>query len=182
MTTLSDLPPVGVFFCVQRATFTLPAPFFRITIERHENDLHASRYAIYYDKPTAALTPLANIDATINSLFAQITAYLEQPQQLFDIDITSLKSTPFQHRVWQALRNIPCGTTLQYGQLAKQLQTSARAIGNACRANPLPIVIPCHRIVAVHNRGGYAGNQQPHYADIKQWLLKHEQAACRGQR
>ncbi len=64
---------------------------------------------------------------------------------------------------------------MTYGALAHRLGTCARAIGNACRANPLPIVVPCHRIVAAHGQGGYAGNKEPWHHDIKVWLLEHEQ-------
>ena len=58
--------------------------------------------------------------------------------------------------------------------LAKELKTGARAIGNACRKNPIPIVIPCHRVVAQHHIGGYAGQTEGEIVDIKKWLLNHE--------
>lgn len=84
--------------------------------------------------------------------------------------------TPFQRKVWQALITLPFATTISYGDLALRLETSARAIGNACRENPLPVLIPCHRVVSKQGLGGYAGDTVGEKIDIKKWLLKHEQA------
>jgi methylated-DNA-[protein]-cysteine S-methyltransferase len=80
--------------------------------------------------------------------------------------------TEFQARVWDALRKIPSGEVITYGQLARHLNTSSRAIGQACRANPIAVLIPCHRVVAVNGPGGYMGKAEK--TDIKQWLLAHE--------
>jgi methylated-DNA-[protein]-cysteine S-methyltransferase len=63
---------------------------------------------------------------------------------------------------------------MTYQELADKLQTSPRAIGNACRANPTPIIVPCHRIVAKSHMGGFAGDTQGKLLDIKKWLLEHE--------
>lgn len=82
------------------------------------------------------------------------------------------QGTAFQIRVWSALRNIPCGKVVTYGQLAKQLNTGCRAIGQACRSNPIPVLIPCHRVVAASGIGGYMGGKKD--TVIKQWLLAHE--------
>ncbi|MCS5709418.1 methylated-DNA--[protein]-cysteine S-methyltransferase [Candidatus Berkiella cookevillensis] len=83
--------------------------------------------------------------------------------------------TPFQRKVWQALITLPFATTISYGDLALRLQTSARAVGNACRENPLPVIIPCHRVVSKQGLGGYAGFTAGEKMNIKKWLLKHEQ-------
>lgn len=83
--------------------------------------------------------------------------------------------TPFQQRVWKALQGIPYGELLTYGQLAKQLNTSPRAIGNACRANPIPIIIPCHRIVGQKGLVGYSGDTSGPGLRIKQFLIDLEQ-------
>lgn len=84
--------------------------------------------------------------------------------------------TRFQQRVWQALQNIPSGETLTYGELAKQLNSSPRAVGQACRNNPIPIIIPCHRVVSASGLGGYAGDTGGKLMAIKKWLLRHEGA------
>ena len=68
-----------------------------------------------------------------------------------------IEGTEFQRRLWQALCEIPRGTTRTYGELAKRLEVDARAIGQACGDNRLPIVIPCHRVVAANGIGGFAG-------------------------
>lgn len=89
-------------------------------------------------------------------------------------NISIPSGTLFQKKVWKALLNIPFGQTCTYGVLAERLQTSARAVGNACRENPLPIIIPCHRVVAKTGLGGYSGFTQGEKMNIKCWLLKHE--------
>ena len=98
----------------------------------------------------------------------------KQPENFATISIT-LHGTPFQQRVWKALQAIPYGQTRTYQQLAKQLNTSARAIGNACRANPIPIIVPCHRIVAKSGLGGFMGQVSGQALKIKQFLLTLEQ-------
>lgn len=87
-----------------------------------------------------------------------------------------LAGTPFQQRVWACLRDIPPGQTRRYGDVAETLGSGARAVGNACRANPLLLLVPCHRVVAAHGRGGFAGQTQGHWPVIKDWLLQHESA------
>ena len=72
------------------------------------------------------------------------------------------------------MRRIPAGKTLSYGVLAKKLDTSARAVGNACRANPVPIIVPCHRVVASNGMGGFMGKRSGSPLDLKHWLLAHE--------
>ncbi len=104
---------------------------------------------------------------------AELQHYFTHPKHCFQLAI-HLDGTAFQQRVWHALQHIASGAALTYGQLAKKLQTAPRAIGQACRTNPLPIIIPCHRIVATHHLGGYAGNINGRFKDIKTWLLRHE--------
>ncbi|MEO5333313.1 MAG: methylated-DNA--[protein]-cysteine S-methyltransferase [Magnetococcus sp. YQC-5] len=69
----------------------------------------------------------------------------------------SPQGTPFQRRVWALLREIPLGQIETYGSLARRLQTSPRAVGHALACNPIPILIPCHRVLAAHGLGGYSG-------------------------
>ncbi len=86
------------------------------------------------------------------------------------------RGTEFQHRVWRALQAIPPGETRTYGDLARQLGTSARAIGGACRANPCLIAVPCHRVIAKDGLGGFAGDVAGRRLAVKRWLLRHEGA------
>lgn len=103
----------------------------------------------------------------------QIKDYFSSAQFKFDLPLLQ-KGTEHQLKVWSALCLIPSGSVLTYGQLAKKIGSSARAIGNACRNNPLPIVVPCHRIVAASAIGGFSGAQQGVLLDIKRDLLNHE--------
>lgn len=84
------------------------------------------------------------------------------------------QGTPFQRRVWTEIGRIPYGTTRTYGELAARLGNPgcARAVGQACHANPLALVIPCHRVVAAHGLGGFAAD-----IEIKQGLLALEKSA-----
>ena len=103
----------------------------------------------------------------------QLEHYFKNSGFKFDLPI-QLEGTIFQQRVWQALQTIATGNALSYGMLAQQLKSSARAIGNACRRNPVPIIVPCHRIVAANGIGGFNGARQGQPLNIKSWLLWHE--------
>ena len=102
----------------------------------------------------------------------QIKQYFFNPTLSFHIPFV-LMGTSLQKAIWHEISTIPCGETKTYGQLAKNLQTHPRIIGNACRANPIPIIVPCHRVVAANGIGGYMG-QEGCYLRIKAWLLQHE--------
>lgn len=82
--------------------------------------------------------------------------------------------TPFQRRVWAALRAIPRGRTRSYGALARELGSAPRAVGAACAANPIPILIPCHRVVTA--RGGLGGYSGGAGVATKRYLLGLERA------
>lgn len=103
----------------------------------------------------------------------QIERYREDPAARFDVPLL-IEGTPFQRRVWQALCAIPCGRTLAYGDLARQVDGEARAVGQACGDNRLPIVIPCHRAVAADGIGGFAHSTGGYLLEAKRWLLLHE--------
>ncbi|MES9948680.1 MAG: methylated-DNA--[protein]-cysteine S-methyltransferase [Candidatus Thiodiazotropha sp.] len=111
----------------------------------------------------------------LNAVIDAIQAYLDDPKRGFDLGLI-LEGTPFQCRVWQALREIPSGSTLTYGELARRIGSGARAVGNACRDNPCPLIVPCHRVVGKAGLGGFAGERGGEKLEIKRWLLKHEGA------
>lgn len=116
--------------------------------------------------PTPLIDPSEKIaKLTVNAL----NQYFKNAYFQFNIPYY-LQGTPFQKHVWSALSDLPMQKTISYGTLAKKLNTSARAIGNACRTNPIPILIPCHRVVAQQGLGGYKGKK----LFIKKWLLNHE--------
>jgi len=87
---------------------------------------------------------------------AQLYSYFDGELTAFDLPLAP-GGTMFQQRVWQALRGIPYGQTRSYAELAASLRSAPRAVGQANAANPIPIIIPCHRVVAANGLGGYSG-------------------------
>ncbi|NBC48858.1 MAG: methylated-DNA--[protein]-cysteine S-methyltransferase [Gammaproteobacteria bacterium] len=104
-----------------------------------------------------------------------LDAYFADPARPIDCPIEPA-GTAFQRRVWARIALIPPGQTATYGALASELGSSARAVGNACRANPVPLRVPCHRVVAASGLGGFAGDRDGRLLTIKRWLLAHEGA------
>ncbi len=102
----------------------------------------------------------------------QLERYLADPDFVFELPLAE-SGTPFQRRVWSAIGAIPRGRTLTYGQMAKALRSAPRAVGQACGANPLPLVVPCHRVVAANGLGGFAGHTGGFHLEAKRWLLRH---------
>ncbi|MBK1730100.1 hypothetical protein CKO14_12055 [Halorhodospira halophila] len=84
-------------------------------------------------------------------------------------------ASPFQARLREALLALEPGQTVSYGELARHLGTSPRAVGAGCRANPLPLLVPCHRVVGSRGAGGYAGTAGGSLTRFKAWLLAQEQ-------
>jgi methylated-DNA-[protein]-cysteine S-methyltransferase len=119
--------------------------------------------------PDAKLAP--EMFAEVNR---QLGAYFAGELTAFDLDLAP-RGTPFQQRIWQALESVPYGTTITYGELARQLgvpRDRVVALGAAVGANPLLIIRPCHRVVGADGlMRGYAGG-----VERKQWLLVHEGA------
>jgi methylated-DNA-[protein]-cysteine S-methyltransferase len=103
----------------------------------------------------------------------QLRRYFADPSFRFTLPLAP-RGSVFQRRVWAELAAIPPGQVRRYGEIARRLRTSARAVGAACRTNPLPIVVPCHRVVAADGMGGYSGATTGELHDIKSWLLAHE--------
>lgn len=107
---------------------------------------------------------------------AALSDYLTDSRYEFDLPLR-LVGTPYQRRVWQALCEIPPGEMRTYGEIAAQLGSSARAVGQACGRNPIPIVIPCHRVVGKNGLGGFMLQASDESLRIKRWLLRHEGAS-----
>ncbi|WP_211364209.1 methylated-DNA--[protein]-cysteine S-methyltransferase [Propionivibrio limicola] len=104
----------------------------------------------------------------------QLLAYLADPAFHFSLPL-ALIGTDFQRRVRAQIAAIPCGQTKTYGELAKALGSSPRAVGQACGANPFPVVVPCHRVVASGGGlGGFVRQRGGFLLDVKRWLLAHE--------
>ena len=124
----------------------------------------------------SARTPLKKARTPVaNKVCTQLKAYFADARTCFDLPLAAAGSD-YQQRVWRALRKIPSGAAHKYGALAKRLKSAPRAVGGACRANPIPIIVPCHRVVATTGLGGFMGATRGRALDIKRWLLKHEAA------
>lgn len=101
---------------------------------------------------------------------AQLHAYFDGERKTFDLPLAP-SGTAYRKRVWQALCDIPYGATRTYGDIAAVAGGSARSVGQANGSNPIPLIIPCHRVVAGSHLGGYSGGDG---ADTKRWLLALE--------
>ncbi|MCK4742857.1 MAG: methylated-DNA--[protein]-cysteine S-methyltransferase [Sulfuriflexus sp.] len=124
-----------------------------------------------YDSQQARLPRSLLAEKVVN----QLESFFSDPTFQFNLPLTK-SITPFQLKARQALLSIPVGKTMSYGNVAKTIASSARAIAGACRRNPVPIIVPCHRIVAVNGIGGFSGAIDGKPLDNKKWLLKHESA------
>jgi len=103
----------------------------------------------------------------------QLAEYFARARMTFDVPLAA-EGTDFEHRVWDALRTIPFGATTSYGEIARRLgdARNARAVGTANGKNPIPIIVPCHRVIGANgDLTGFGGG-----IDRKRWLLQHEGA------
>ena len=148
---------------------TIKSPIGLLAIKSSGNELteldilpHNSRISVVMDKQ-----PLAA------EVTEQLAEYFHDGNFQFHLPL-SIQGTDFQKKVWKIMTRIPPGKVMTYGAVAKKLSSSPRAVGNACRANPLPVIIPCHRIVSQAGLGGYGGQTEGERLKVKSWLLQHE--------
>ena len=150
---------------------TIDFPKMKVAVGTRDGRVAEIRYLPLGSPAIPAKNPLA-VEAE-----RQIKAYLENPDAKFDLPLL-VEGTEFQKRLWAALCEIPRGRTLTYGELARKLGGSDhemnRAVGQACGDNRLPIVIPCHRVVAAGGLGGFAHATGGYLLEAKRWLLLHE--------
>ncbi|HSA90665.1 MAG TPA: methylated-DNA--[protein]-cysteine S-methyltransferase [Burkholderiales bacterium] len=106
----------------------------------------------------------------------QLERYRQDPDSRFDLPL-AIEGTPLERAVWDAMCAIPRGRTRTYGELARELGADPRAVGQACGDNRLPIVIPCHRVVAADGIGGFGHSRRGYLLEAKRWLLAHEAPA-----
>lgn len=117
-------------------------------------------------------------DSCLTQARDELTAYFDGRRRTFDVPLAP-NGTDFQRRVWLALRDIPYGTTISYAELARRVgnMTAVRAVGAANGRNPIPIIVPCHRVVGSDGSlTGFGGG-----IERKRWLLQHEGALAGGQ-
>lgn len=149
----------------------IPAPFGTLGIRTRGQRLTAIDFLPHDTPLVSAQDPFAA------RVVEEIEAYLEDARHVFHLPVEAA-GTPFQRRVWQALAGLPAGCVTTYGALAQALGSSARAVGQACGANPIPLVIPCHRVVARAGPGGFMNRTGGSALAIKAWLLRHERGAA----
>jgi len=116
------------------------------------------------------------VEAELGEARAEFAAYFADAEHAWGVRLAAAGSA-FQQRVWAALREIPLGETRSYGELARALGSSARAVGRANATNPLCVVVPCHRVIGADGSlTGFAFG-----VEIKQWLLAHEAGGKAGE-
>jgi methylated-DNA-[protein]-cysteine S-methyltransferase len=103
----------------------------------------------------------------------QLQAYVADPRFRFDLPIAA-GGTGFQKRVWAAICQLQSGATSTYTDVARSIGSGPRAVGAACGANPLPLVVPCHRVVGRRGLGGFMNATGGFALEVKGWLLAHE--------
>jgi len=147
----------------------LVSPIGRILLRTSDTHLYGVELFISNDyKPQDSV-----ISALAQQALNQLESYFIDAQSEWTLPLAE-QGTVFQLKVWRYLQTIPPGETRTYSELAHALDTSARAVGNACRANPFAIVVPCHRITSKSGLGGYYGKTDGSEIELKQWLLDHE--------
>ena len=157
--------------CDVRAGFdaVIALPFGPFGIHARDGVLHE---LTFLPPGTALLDPR---NATAGAAAHALRAWIEDPDELFPVPL-AVRGTPFRERVWAAIRAIPRGRTASYGELAVRLGSAPRAVGQACGANPFPLVVPCHRVTAAHGLGGFANAREGWLLEVKRWLLAFEGA------
>ncbi|SEN48636.1 methylated-DNA--[protein]-cysteine S-methyltransferase [Nitrosomonas marina] len=144
------------------------APFAVLGICTEEDWLTEIDYLPLNSPLKAPITPLAK------EVCAQLAAYLADPRYTFDLSL-HVSGTVHQQRVWEKIQQVPSGQTCSYAAIAATIHSAPRAVGQACGANKIPIVIPCHRVVAKNGGlGGFMNAREGEPLEIKRWLLQHE--------
>jgi len=128
-------------------SLSIPSPVGQLTIDESDDRIVAIRWA---DAPSGNGSPL------LAEAACQLAAYFDGKLSRFDLPLAP-GGSPFEARVWLAMQAIPYGQTRFYGDLAHAIGSAPRAVGRACGTNPIPIVIPCHRVLAKTGLGGYSG-------------------------
>lgn len=145
----------------------MPAPFGTLGVRCTD----AALSGLEFLPPDAPLLPPQGVLAV--RVAAQLAAYFADPGFHFDVPLAP-GGTAHQCRVWQRMSTIPRGQVLTYGELARDIGSAPRAVGQACGNNPIPLIIPCHRVVGKAGLGGFMHHDRGYALEIKHWLLRHE--------
>jgi methylated-DNA-[protein]-cysteine S-methyltransferase len=144
---------------LDRETLVVPSPIGPLTLTAEDGALIAIDFGAPAGYADGAAAPAAPVNPVLAEAAQQLAAYFAGERHEFDLPLRPT-GTPFQLTVWEALRRIPYGETVTYGELAAAIgrPAAARAIGSANHRNPLAIVVPCHRVIGADGTlTGYAG-------------------------
>ena len=140
---------------------SLHSPIGDLTVSAEDEHIVALDWGWGRDQePTPVLT----------RAIAQLEDYFDGKLKTFDLPLNP-EGSAFHRAVWRIMQEIPCGQVLTYGEISARLKASARAVGTACGRNPIPVIIPCHRVIGTGGLGGYSGDGG---VDTKVVLLRHE--------
>ncbi len=142
---------------------SLDTPIGPLTVDAQDGKITRVRWV---DDPSGEVTP------ELQAAIEQLQAYFDGTLNRFDLPL-HVDGSDLQRAVCDAMLNIPLGETRTYGDLSVDLGVPAQAIGGACGCNPIPVIIPCHRILGASSLGGFSGMGG---VETKVWLLKHEKA------
>jgi methylated-DNA-[protein]-cysteine S-methyltransferase len=145
-------------------SLSIPSPVGPLTIEEQADKIVAISWSNGASR--------GNGSPLLDEAARQLAAYFEGRLSHFDLPLAPAGS-PFEKRVWAAMQQIPYGETRCYGDLAAAIGSAPRAVGGACGRNPIPVVVPCHRVLAKGGMGGYSGQGG---LDTKRALLRLEGA------
>jgi methylated-DNA-[protein]-cysteine S-methyltransferase len=146
-------------------------PTFALKVNLDANHIY---HAAFMPPTINAASQSISCSPLATEIIQQLEQYCNNPKFKFDLPF-SYGGTPHQLKVWQIMQQIEAGSTLTYGEVAKKLSSAPRAVGGACGANPLPVFIPCHRIIAANSKlGGFNSGNIFFNLGIKKWLLNHE--------
>jgi methylated-DNA-[protein]-cysteine S-methyltransferase len=145
----------------------LPAPFAVLGVRTIGECVTGIEYL-----PRGA-APLKPQTALAREACRQFKAYLKDPAFEFDLPF-DYDGTDYQVKVWKAVHAIGSGSVMSYLQVARTIGSAPRPVGTACGANRVPLLVPCHRVVASGGIGGFMNARKGPGIDIKRWLLRHE--------
>lgn len=154
-----------MYYCIY------PSPLGDIALTANEQGLSA--LAFQAGKSPITFTGLIEDNSKFSDVIQQLSEYFNGERKTFDLPLAP-NGTTFQKQVWQALTEIPCGETKSYGWIAKSInnEKAVRAVGTANGANPIALIVPCHRVIGSNGKlTGYAGGLA-----LKAKLLMHEGA------
>jgi methylated-DNA-[protein]-cysteine S-methyltransferase len=151
----------------------MATPFATIGVRTDDSHLLEVRLL-----PTSVAPRAPRKNSLAHLAVTELALYVENARYPFSVPL-KLAGTRHELQVWEAMQAIPPGSARTYGDVANEIGSSARAVGTACGHNPIPVIVPCHRIVGASGLGGFMGFGKGDTINIKQWLLQHEGAVAK---